>query len=238
MDGTFNFRILLVDDNQELLETTSAVLSREGYLVQTAHDGFEALAALQGGQPEILIADLNLPNMSGFELLAVVRKRFAAIGVVVYSGEFFPGGSETVLADRFVQKGENSTFELLEEVRTLLERLPLRAQQAKPETAPAWLPRSATGYVVLTCPSCLRSFSVSTRMLEFGAVRKEPCLHCGAEVAYRLDSTTSAQHPSLDEQLRTRIESARRTIDESRTRIGQKESLTRNGQKKTKKSKK
>lgn len=228
MSGRFKYRILLVDDDVELLQTTADALTGEGYSVQTARDGFEALAVLRGGQPEIVISDLNIPNMSGFELLAVVRKRFPGIGVIAYSGEFSPLGPEGVLADRFLLKGQNSTFELLEEIRSLLEELPLRAQQAKPDTAPAWLPRSATGYVVVTCPFCLRSFSVSAHNIEFGTVHKEPCLHCGAEVAYRLDSTTAAEAPTLEEQLRTRIEASRRTIKQSRGIIGKaKETLNK-----------
>lgn len=211
-----------MDDDEKLLGTTADALTREGYLVQTAHDGFEALAVLRGGQPEILVSDLNLPNMSGFELLAVIRKRFPGIGVIAYSDEFFPLGPEGVLADRFLRKSENSAFELLEEVRELLEKLPLRAQQARPDTAPAWLPRSTTGYIVLTCPSCLRSFSVSTRTIEFGVVNKDQCLDCQAEVAYRLDSTTAAEAPTLEEQLRARIESTKRTIADSQAMINKK----------------
>ena len=211
-----------MDDEEELLQTAADVLTREGYLVQTARDGFEALAVLLGGQPEILISDLNLPNMSGFELLAVIRKRFPGIGVIAYSGDFSPLGPEGVLADRLLRKDDNSNFELLERIRDLLEELPLRAQQAKPDTAPAWLPRSATGYVIVTCPLCLRSFSLSTRNIEFGVVHKDPCLHCGAEVAYRLDSTTTTEAPTLDEQLRKRIETTKRTIDKSQERINKK----------------
>jgi CheY-like chemotaxis protein len=222
MPGRFNYRILFVDDSEELLKTTANILRREGYVVQTARDGFEALTVLQGGQPEILISELKLSNMSGFELLAVVRKRFPGIGVIAYSGEFSPLGPEGVLADRFLRKDDNSTFELLEEIRGLLEELPLRAQQAKPDIAPAWLPRSATGYVVVTCPFCLRSFSVSTRNLEFGVVHQDSCLHCGAEVSYRLDSTTSGRVPTRDEQVRTRIETTKRTIAESQAKINKK----------------
>jgi len=222
MPGRFNYRVLLVDNDEKLLQTTANVLKREGYFVQTARDGFEALAVLRGGQPEILVSDLNLPNMSGFELLAVIRKRFPGIGVIAYSGDFSPLGPEGILADRFLRKGENSTFELLEEVRELLQELPLRAQQAKPDTAPAWLPRSATGYVVVTCPFCLRSFSVPTRNIEFGVVQKEPCLACGAEVSYRLDSTKTAAVPTRDEQGRARIEMTKRSIAESQAMINKK----------------
>jgi CheY-like chemotaxis protein len=215
MTESFKYRILLVDDDEGLLQRTADVLTRQGYLVQMARDGFEALAVLRGGQPEILISDLNIPNMSGFELLAVVRKRFPGIGVIAYSGDFSPVGLDGVLADRFLRKGDNSSFELVEEIRDLLEELPLRSQQARPDIAPAWLPRSATGYVGVTCPSCLRSFSISTHNFEFGVVHKDPCLHCGAEVAFRLDSTTAAEAPTLQERLQARIETSRRTIDES-----------------------
>jgi CheY-like chemotaxis protein len=222
MPGRFNYRILLVDDSEELLQTTATVLKREGYSVETARDGFEALAILRGGQPEIVVSDLNLPNMSGFELLAVIRRRFPGIGVIAYSDQFSPLGPEGILADRFLRKSENSTFELVEEIRDLLQELPLRAQQAKADTAPAWIPRSARGYIVVTCPFCLRSFSVPTRNIEVGVVHKDTCLDCGAEVAYRLDTTTVAEAPALQEQLRTQIEKSNRTIAESRAIINRK----------------
>lgn len=73
--GSFPARILVVDDDEALLVTTAAILLREGYDVRTARDGFEALTVLRGSIPDLLISDLNMPNMSGFELLAVVRKR-------------------------------------------------------------------------------------------------------------------------------------------------------------------
>src|SRR5512146_1149208 len=78
----FKRRILIVDDDAALLATTAAALSREGYEVMTATDGFAALAVLRGGMPDVLISDLKMPNMSGFELLAIVRKRFPAIAVI------------------------------------------------------------------------------------------------------------------------------------------------------------
>jgi CheY-like chemotaxis protein len=196
------------------------MLRREAYVVQTARDGFEALAALRGSQPEIVISDLKMPNMSGFELLAIVRTRFPGIGVIVCSGEFSPLAiPEGALADRFVRKGENSAFELVETVRELVTQLPLRAQPAKIEIAPAWLPLSNSGYVVVTCPNCLRSFSEPMRNIKFGVVQHDACLHCGAQVTYRLDRTTSTDAPTVTDKLRSRLESSRRTIDDSKTAI-------------------
>jgi CheY-like chemotaxis protein len=52
------------------------MLSNAGYEVRTAKDGFDALAQMRQGVPELMITDLNTPNMSGFELLSVVRRRF------------------------------------------------------------------------------------------------------------------------------------------------------------------
>src|SRR5512142_1501403 len=134
----FRHSILVVDDDEALLATTAAVLSREGYAVETAKDGFEALAILREFIPDILVSDLKIPNMSGFELLAVVRKRFPAVGVIASSAEFSPVPMpEGVLADRYVAKGENTVFELLENIRELLSLSPLRGQSAKVNEAAA-----------------------------------------------------------------------------------------------------
>jgi CheY-like chemotaxis protein len=219
---SFKYRILVVDDDEPLLATTSAVLSGEGYLVETARDGFEALAVLREAVPEILVSDLKMPNMSGFELLAVVRKRFPSIGVIAMSGEFVPAGMpEGILADRYLTKGENSDFELVEAVRELLSQSPVRAQPARPETAPAWLPRSERGYIVVTCPRCLRSFSALRRQAEPGLLLREKCIHCGIDVNYRIDRTIadSAQSPDHVEESRMRLDVTRRRITESRGKI-------------------
>lgn len=220
----FQYRILLADDDEALLASTAAILSREGYVVLTARDGFEALAALQDSIPEIVVSDLKMPNMSGFELLAVVRQRFPAVGVIARSGEFFPLGTpEGVLADRFVQKGENSDFELIESIHELLPQLPLRTSHAKAEIAPAWIPRSNTNYVVITCPSCLRSSSVRMRDVGSGVVVASSCLHCGAEIKYRLDIATvsETQKPALAERLHKSAEESRRAIADSKKAIEQ-----------------
>ena len=187
--GPFKRRILLVDDDEGLLVTAAAVLMNAGNEVRTARDGFEALAALRLGVPDILISDLRMPGMSGFELLAVVRRRFPSIGVIAISGEFTPAAKPAVLADCYIEKGVNSVFELVEAVRELLTQVPLRGQPAKPDSAPAWIPRSANGYVVLTCLECLRSFSVAIKVLAIDEVGTDTCVHCGQNVRYRIDET-------------------------------------------------
>lgn len=185
----FRYRVLLVDDDEMLLVTLAARLAEQGYDIRTARDGFEALAAMREGTPDLLISDLKMPNMSGFELLSIVRRRFPAMAVIAHTGEFEKIGNTNPLCDRYVQKGANSAFELLEAVRELLFLSPLRAQPAKVEVAPTWLPRSINGYFVLTCPDCLRSFSVMTVRAVIGDDAKVVCAHCGVEVKYHIEKS-------------------------------------------------
>ena len=149
----FRQRILIVDDDETIRYAMDGLLSREGYEVLTAGDGFEALAAMRGGMPDLLITDLKMPNMSGFELLGVVRKRFPSIAVIAMSAEFKPSSVPLdILVDRYLQKDEAPPLEIVEMVRELLEASPLRSQPARPELAPVWIPSSQTNYLVLTCP--------------------------------------------------------------------------------------
>ncbi len=222
MPAGFKYRILVADSDDSSLQATADFLHKEGYVVLTAHDGFEALAELRAAVPEVLVSDLELPRMSGFELLSVVRKRFPGVGVIARSAEFYPVSlPEGVLSDRYVRKGPNSDFEVLEIIRQLLTELPLRASQVKNELAPAWLPKSSTGYVVITCPSCLRSSSIRSQKLQFGVLQEEACLYCGDEVKFRVDDTILdvIKEKTQLERMRECIDSSRKSMVDSTTAI-------------------
>ena len=224
----------MVDDEETVLETTAAILSQEGYQVQLARDGFEALASLRGSLPEVLITDLNMPGMSGFELMSVIRKRFPSIAVIATSAEFTPVSLPAgVLADRFVAKGNSPPIELLEMVRELISESPLRSQPARTEAAPAWVPRSGR-YLVLTCPACLRSFSVPSNGIKVGKRASENCVHCETEVSYYVDASVVADRPSLIDTLRKHIESAKESIESSRQAVVESEQIIRDAKQKRK----
>jgi CheY-like chemotaxis protein len=70
-------KLLLVDDEPSIRRVLSAVLTEMGHEVRSAEDGFAALKEMHGWMPDILLSDLNMPGMSGFELLSVVRRRTA-----------------------------------------------------------------------------------------------------------------------------------------------------------------
>ncbi len=71
----------------------------------TAADGVEGLHALSKSLPDVIISDLNMPKMSGFEFLAVVRERFPHIATIAMSGGYSTGEKPLgILADAFLQK--------------------------------------------------------------------------------------------------------------------------------------
>lgn len=192
MPGTspkpFAYRVLVVDDEPTILETAALVLSNEGYEVHTAKDGFEALTALSRSLPDVLISDLSMPNMSGFELLSVVRRRFPHLPVIAISGQYNSTAPAGLIADAFFSKGHYNHEDLFAKITDLLEQAPIRPVIAKPDKAPVWVPRSSTGYFVVTCPNCLRSFSVEDKNGK--EYRETECVFCGSTVCYLADLTS------------------------------------------------
>ena|ERR1035438_10347992 len=75
MVGQSGNRVLLVDEPL-IRKLISGQLVAAGYVVQTASDGLDALGKLRAELPDLIISDLNMPRMSGFELLAIIHKRF------------------------------------------------------------------------------------------------------------------------------------------------------------------
>ena len=67
------FNILVVDDNPDKLQLIEAALSLAGYNVTTASDGVEGLAALDSYQPDLVITDVMMPRMNGYELAQRIR---------------------------------------------------------------------------------------------------------------------------------------------------------------------
>lgn len=184
----FQTRVLVVDDEPIILETMTSILGSEGFVVRTAEDGFAGLVTLRQTLPDIIISDLRMPNMSGFEFLSVVRRRFPHIPIVAISGEYvtteMPAG---LLADAFLQKGGYTPQQLFDTMRRLISDSPIRPHLAKPDKAPLWIPRRNADYVVATCPECLRSFPVDDSSIGSEA-RHTECPSCDTKVEYLVDS--------------------------------------------------
>ena len=103
--------VLSVEDEGDLRVILAAMLVQTGFDVRTAWDGVSALLEMETGIPDIIISDLNMPRMSGFELLSIVRAEFPLVPLIAMSGAF--SGTqvpEGVVADAFYEKGTHPVF--------------------------------------------------------------------------------------------------------------------------------
>jgi CheY-like chemotaxis protein len=111
-------RILLVDDEPGIRLTLAAILSMKGYIVETAIDGVDALERFNRNRPDVVISDLRMPRMDGFELLSIIRRKHKDVGLIAITGEFpdLPAG---LIADAFFLKGNYKPDDLVAEIRRL-----------------------------------------------------------------------------------------------------------------------
>jgi DNA-binding response OmpR family regulator len=70
-------KILIADDEQHILDTVGAYLKNEGYEVLTARDGREAVFTFRHEQPDLVILDVMMPEMNGWEAARMIRKESA-----------------------------------------------------------------------------------------------------------------------------------------------------------------
>lgn len=199
LDEAVPCRILVVDDDPGVRDSVTMTLVAAGYDVVAAEDGFRALSQLRNTFPDIVLSDLDMPGMSGFELLSVVRRRFPQISTVAMSGAYV--GNEVpfgVIADGFFAKGSQSK-NLLRTIQGLLRTAPARSSEHHRECAPAWIPRNdndskAMPYVVLTCRECLRAFSMNITE-GIGEVLEIPCHSCHSVNRYIIQPSS---HSALE----------------------------------------
>ncbi len=79
-------RILVVDDEDALRTVLSAELNSEGYEVGTAADGMEAVSELQKMKYDLVLLDIKMPNMNGFEVLKVIKEKHPGTRVIMLTG--------------------------------------------------------------------------------------------------------------------------------------------------------
>jgi DNA-binding NtrC family response regulator len=78
-------RLLLVDDEARFVETLGKRLSARGYLVEIAHSGPDALAALRERPADVVLLDVRMPGMDGIETLREIRARHSDVQVILLS---------------------------------------------------------------------------------------------------------------------------------------------------------
>jgi DNA-binding response OmpR family regulator len=71
-----SYKLLVADDDRDIVETLKERLTKEGYEVVTAFDGEEALRCVKEDNPDVIILDLMMPKLNGFDVLREVRSKY------------------------------------------------------------------------------------------------------------------------------------------------------------------
>lgn len=112
--------VLVVDDEQLIRDILVRIVAREGYRVDHACDGVEAMEKLNDAPFDYVISDIKMPNMDGMQLLEQVKSLYPSVKVLLITGQ---AGTVSVRkakaagADSFITK----PFKKMEIARTLAE---------------------------------------------------------------------------------------------------------------------
>jgi len=115
--------IMVVDDEQAIRVLLERTLETEGFRVISAEDGSSALVMMEKSWPDLVILDINMPGLNGFQVLERIRQR-SDVPVIMLTGEgevTTLGNALSLGADDFVKK-PFSTRELLARIRAKLRR--------------------------------------------------------------------------------------------------------------------
>ena len=189
-------KMLIVEDEPTIRTLLTQIFTGLGHPVRAAEDGFAALEEMRKETPDILLSDLNMPRMSGFELLSVVRRKLPEIYVIASSGAF-SGGSvpNGIAADAFHEKATGLAG-LFEIVRSAFLVESVRAGSAA--STPIWISPSRDdtafdGHVLVSCPECFRSFSLAIGAADF-VIHEAACVYCKTMIYY---ATVQPMNPKM-----------------------------------------
>lgn len=130
-----NTKILIVDDEPEILSNLETILSSEGFEVVKASSGSEAVAMFEAGSFELVITDMKMPGLSGLDLLRHVKQMDKDIEVIILTGYGTMENAIQTLRDQgaydYLKKPLENIEELLISVNTALERRRLRLENKK-----------------------------------------------------------------------------------------------------------
>lgn len=131
-------KVLVVEDDPAIREALTYNLGREGYEVQAVGDGLEALKAARNSMPDLIVLDLMLPELDGFDVTRTLRKE-STVPILMLTAR--DDEIDRVLglelgADDYLTK-PFSMRELLARVKAMLRRVRLGKEEAEPAKPPA-----------------------------------------------------------------------------------------------------
>lgn len=124
------YKILIVDDDKDIVERLEAKLKREGYKTVVAYDGRKALTKVSKDDPDIVLLDLMLPKLNGFDVLKKIRKehneRWRPVIIVSARDEMDSlKKSYNLEADHYITKPCNLE-DIMRGIKTMISLMPQR----------------------------------------------------------------------------------------------------------------
>lgn len=129
------YKVLVVDDDKEIVETLQKILTQEEYNVVAAFDGEEALVKLKSDNPDIILLDIVMPKLNGFEVLKEIREkhtdRWRPVIIISAKDELESvRRGYNMEADHYLTK-PCSVENILRAIRTMISLLHLRKDNNK-----------------------------------------------------------------------------------------------------------
>ncbi|MEO8785127.1 MAG: response regulator [Candidatus Saccharimonadales bacterium] len=141
-------KVMLVEDDNNLREIYEARLTAEGYTIVAAHDGEEALALAVKEKPDLIISDVMMPKISGFDMLDILRstpetRNAKVIMMTALSQAEDRQRADKLGADRYLVKSQVTLEDVIKTAHDVLGDTPGAAPEATPAEAPATTPVAA-----------------------------------------------------------------------------------------------
>ena len=113
-------KILIIDDEEIVRDSCIQILAKKNYEIATAQNGEEGLKSLEGFQPDLVLVDLKMPGLSGYEVLEKIREYDPSIVTIVITG--------FATVDAAVESMKKGTYDFLpkpfkpDELRLIVQR--------------------------------------------------------------------------------------------------------------------
>jgi len=120
-DPLFPKTLLIVDDEKSIVALASELFTAQGYNVLTAYDGEQALSVIKSQRVDLLLCDVVMPNLNGWQLASLVRKSYPNIKIQMISGfpdEDHPTTKDDDLLQNLLHK-PFSSVSLIERIQNL-----------------------------------------------------------------------------------------------------------------------
>ncbi len=131
-------KVLVVDDDPQVREMLTRTLESQDWIVSTAEDGCAGLDAMAASKPDLILLDLMMPRMDGFEFVSELRKHqdWRSIPIIVITAKALTNEDRLMLqghVQKVLQKGDFSLDALLTELREIVKECVARTYAADTE---------------------------------------------------------------------------------------------------------